>query len=354
MAIITPPASWTSSQILCEKKENSLYLKKRTTPYYIIIPIFEATIEDTVLNKSIYGYKFISSEQFHKEYSEKLYDADNLLENDIQLPVVGKVVTRPISRYVLIKEIELSDITDEKAQINNENKLKKEFDFINNLITSFHLLQSGSININKVYVLSDNSSTNYMIKSSTSLYEIKNNYFLENKYFYHIRPYSISLDITEKIMRLIVDIFKVGDKYTIPLFYFNKYFSSYDIIDKLINLSIVWESTILANQRKNLRSTLARRGSCLLHQNLSDILKLAYDLRSEIVHNGNISNKTLNKIKNSPDIMDSMEEDIDFGVLFNFLIKYLEPITRTILVTILLELSSNDLTLDDLLKNLDL
>lgn len=91
---------------------------------------------------------------------------------------------------------------------------------------------------------------------------------------------------------------------------------------------------------------MARRGSYLLHQNLSDILKLAYDLRSEIVHSGKISNKTLNKIKNKPYIMNSMEEDIDFGVLFNFLINYLEPITREILVTILLKLSSNNLTLN--------
>lgn len=350
ITIITPPASWQSSQILCEISNNSYVLKKRTTPYYIIIPIYKAVIDNNVLNKSINGYKFISSEQFHKEYSKNLYDANNLLENDIKLPIIGTVITRPIAKYVLIKEIELNDGNTQSNIGENEAKLKSEFDYINTMINAFHLLNSGTININKVYILSNNSSANYMIKSSTSLYEIKNHYLLEDQHSYYIPAYNITIETLKQVSTLIDQLLIIGDKYTIPLFYFNKYFSSYDIIDKLVNLSIVWESTILTNQKNELRYTLAIRGSYLLHKDLSEILKVAYDTRSEIVHNGNITNKILNKIKK----IIGIENEIDFGILFNFITKYLEPITRNILMAILLKLFENqELNISTFVENLD-
>ena len=355
MPIITPPASWKSSVVLCEKRNNAWVLKPRITPYYIIIPIFEATIEENFFNKEITnGYSFISSEEFHKKYTNILYDVNNLLENDIKIPVVGDLITRPIARFLLIKEIQLDDRNDAQSKINNDITLKREFDYINIIIEALHLLQYGAIYINNVYVLSNNTSENYIINSSTSLYEIKNHYFIDANHSYFIPQYNITPDIVSNLEKVITQLQTVGNKYTIPLFYFNKYFSSYDLIAKLINLSIVWESSILVNQKNELRYTLAIRSSYLLNKDLSDILKLAYDTRSEIVHNGDISKSTLNKIKKLLTIKEDIDIDIDFGILFNFLNEYLEPITRKILNVILLKLYENpELNINQITKNLD-
>lgn len=48
-------------------------------------------------------------------------------------------------------------------------------------------------------------------------------------------------------------------------------------------------------KKNNLRHTLSEWGSVLLQKDIENILKIAYDVRSEIVHTGDISNNIIKK-----------------------------------------------------------
>ena len=128
------------------------------------------------------------------------------------------------------------------------------------------------------------------------------------------------------IESLIESIARVHKKFWLPLSYFNQYHSSKTPIDKLIKLSIVWESTILNGIQSELSYRFALRGTHLLKETLNFILKTAYDVRSCIVHTGDIDSSAAKKMRNLFN-----EDDSDSLVFFKFIKDYLEPVTRNIL-----------------------
>ena len=209
------------------------------------------------------------------------------------------------------------------------------------------LHKSGNIHINKIYFLSDVSFYTQNTKVSTTLYDI-NSYYALNKELYFLDSYKIDSTSIQQIPEIIEKLKKMQNRFWLPLSYFNQYYTSYDIIEKLIKLSIIWESTILSDKKDELRYTLSIRGSFLLGKNIGEILKIAYDLRSSIVHTGDISSTLVKKIKKI------LQNDYsDFGILFYFIKDHLDQITRDILNNFLLKLQNNEEPIEKIAAEID-
>ena len=349
MSITTPQSSWPTSIIKAIVNEDkSTILCKALKPFYLILPIYNVDVDRGIIEEKIFeDYTIITSENFHKNYLNFLHDFNNLLFEDIRPPKVGRCITRPEAKYIIIKEAKLENVFSREQEIKNQELINYEINQIELLITAMRLYRSGSIHINKIYFLSDASFYTQNTKVSTTLYDINRHYIL-NKEFYSYDTYKIDSTSIQQIAEIIEKLKKMQNRFWLPLSYFNQYYASYDIIEKLIKLSIIWESTILSDKKDELRYTLSMRGSFLLGKNIGEVLKIAYDLRSSIVHTGDINSTLVKKIKKI------LQNDYsDFGILFYFIKDHLEQITRDILNSFLSKLQNNKEPIEKIATKID-
>jgi hypothetical protein len=97
--------------------------------------------------------------------------------------------------------------------------------------------------------------------------------------------------------------------------------------DRIIKLAIALESSVLAGIDKELTYRLKIRASAFIKQNCYKVLDIFYQLRSSIVHDGEIGSEELKNIKK----IINDKQCSDSKALFVFLSDYIEPIVRNIL-----------------------
>lgn len=307
---------------------------------YLVLPIYVATVDADALNKDFLdGYSIVSVKHFHEKYIDKLSDFNGLLHSDIPLPMPGMAITRPEAQYILLKKIE---------SCNDENSINSEIYKLDLIITALRLLEQGCLHVHRIYFLSRTTHRNQGLATSTSLYDIDNCRFFDNGKLLLFKQYHISVDTLQKVKPLMENIASIYDRFWLPLFYFNQYHSSKNLIDKLIKLSIVWESTILTGNQGELSYRFCVRGTHLLKENVNLILKAAYDLRSSIVHSGEIDPGAMKKMRKF-----SNKDDSNFLILFNFIKEHLEPITRNILNKFLQMMLADNKNLDQIASDID-
>jgi hypothetical protein len=349
MSIMSHISSWGGSLFqMVSNGDGTFTISKSTTPHYLVLPLYIARVDLNVLNKEFLdGYKIISISDFHKNYIEQLYDHDNLLHDDVRLPQVGQTINRPSAHYVLLKEVTLINDHTEAGRKKDDAIMNDEVQKLDLFISALRLLSSGSIHTHKVYFLSDVTHNNNVLKTSTSLYDINTWYRNTEKHCFW-EQYDISADTLKSVGGIIENLQRTFDRFWLPMSYFNQYHSSYDLADKIIKLSIIWESTLLNGKRDELRYSLSVRGSYLLERDLGDILKTAYDIRSNIVHTGDVSPDVIKRVKRIIG-----EDGTAFDVLFKFVKIYLEPITRDILNGFLQKILDNNKGLSRIANELD-
>lgn len=104
-----------------------------------------------------------------------------------------------------------------------------------------------------------------------------------------------------EIVKHLKEVQKKHDKYlNIALRRFNLSYTRNLPEDRLIDLTISLESTVLAKERDELKYRLALRGSFLLRniripEETNNVLKKMYDIRSAVVHNGSTINDFFKK-----------------------------------------------------------
>lgn len=125
---------------------------------------------------------------------------------------------------------------------------------------------------------------------------------------------------------------------------FNQAYARARTEDKIIDLTIALESSLLSDQRDELRYRLATRGAALLskRRNPKDtysVLRALYDARSEIVHGG----RTLAEIAKNGKIK---------GILINELLPKAEQIVREVFIEYLARINPQS-SLKMINENLD-
>ena len=320
---------------------------------YILVPLYNVSISAKILNKTIHGYKFITSECYFNElrplFSQNFYMRKNVaIDEDLLQVQLGAVSSRPKASYLLVKKLKLPKSVDGKTYKIKEEELEKVYHDIVDFIIACRLEKTGDIHINTVHTISSSSYTALTlgIQTPTDYIWKTSDYYLRHKNLYEINEKDIKNIF--KIKKQYTGVLKINEEIMFPIKYFMQYYSTSDIFDKIVKLAISWESCILKDDKTELGFRLMIRTSALLKKDLSECLKLAYDMRSSIVHNGILEDKHEKKLRK----YFSSNEDTEV-LLGTFVKEYLEEVTRQILKKIILKINKNKIRLKDVVTQID-
>lgn len=327
-------------------------MNNKVIKHAVFVPIYNISISSDIINTTVFdGYTFVKSEQIQNKYGNYINLEQSIVKQfmrDISKDHSEKSLLYPSAAIVLVKICENSDIELEEDKI--ESELVKEID---NIILALRLASKGQCKINSGYFLLNNDWIVRYFNTTTSIENILISHETRKKN--SVDEYIYNLD--NSILKSSETIYKSLDKFVenarIPIDYFSNY---YDVItpqEKIVQISIVFESLILANTKDELKYRLGLRTSALLGKDVKAPLELFYDIRSNIVHNGNIEkncNGLLNKLRN---ITGQQSKD-ETELLFYFVKDYIEPILREVLYKSFKILAETELNnFETLTKELD-
>lgn len=304
--------------------------------YNLFIPLFNMEVDENLLGKEfINNFVILPSSDILYELEKFIFANDSFTMTfikDITQNGPNKWLMHPYAKYVLFKTITLTD-DDDDTILEIKAHYKKVVDKI---LLSLRLVSNGYCQINNLYLLANGHSIITTMQSSSQVKNItishrsfQGSLLVEN--LYHLTE-NIFIDAQKEF-----DIIDRLDKKTtsIPITYFHKCYNAQTPSDKILNLAIVFESTMLAGKNQELNYRLFLRTSAFLEQNVKKLLETFYTLRSEIVHNGTVPD--FNCKKGKKDIYDTLvkitgtERKDCTELIFYFIKDHIEPIVRKIL-----------------------
>jgi len=304
--------------------------------FNIFIPLFNIDVDETLLGKELLcEYKILKSNDILYNIEQFVFAIEpftNSFVKDITQNGVNKILMHPYAKYVLFKQIVIPD--NDAALIKVKEKIKEEVD---DIILAFRLVSNGYIQVNNCYFVANGHSAFTMMKSSSQVENIcishrsrQNNLLVENLYNLNCKLFN---DIKEQFS--IIKNVKNSNT-SIAMDYLHKCYNTNTPYDRIINLAIILESTMLAGKNEELNYRLFLRTSALLGRDVKELLETFYSIRSDIVHNGIIQEKSSKK-KNKKDIYDRISKIINIErkdkteLVFYFVKDYIEPLVREIL-----------------------
>lgn len=319
---------------------------------YVILPIYNIEVSKDVIDKDIVdGYRIISNELFFEKYEKQvIYNHNtyfaNAIKDDIQIPFEGMLVTRPLAKYMIIKEYEVeNDYNDTFFQyFRNEER-----GFLNNLLLSLRLTQKGRCQVNRCYLFSKNTQGNIAIDFSTNL---ENMYgWISTRENLYEDTYEFTANTVQKLKNTCLIIRPNSNNALVPIDYFMQYYNITSTYDRIIKLAIVLESSVLAGLEQELNYRLKIRICAFLKQDYKKMIDIFYRLRSNIVHNGFIDKDSFKALRKF--LKD--KEYSDIKAIFIFINDYIEPLVREILYKSFEIFANNDKikTYNDLFTNVD-
>lgn len=319
---------------------------------FLFVPLFNIKVEKDILNKDIYGYKLITSQQYFASYYNCKWPSLSQTFNEIVAsPRLGQVSLSPTSRYILVKEIHF----DKSIPENTVSKLYEQIipRYVQKIIfflMSCRCIESGNIQYNRYFVFSEEySSVGYLPNSTPPECLTEKFYKIRGKYI-TFSEYEFNDSIVEKAINFAKKISKVRKLIEIPLSFFMEYYASDKIYAKLLRLAIVLETTILNDCKNELKYRLQVRTSALLHRDISKILALVYDIRSDIVHSGDIQKDEIKKLKK---LIEHDDTDEVLSLIFIFVRDYLDNIIREVLYIFIYKIYKTRKTLEQTAKEID-
>ena len=302
----------------------------------VFIPLYNITVPDEYIDRNIVGLKFITNKIFESNYEQDIIKNspyDGFIRNmkaDILEPRAGMLYERALSKYILFKEYDVEYKYDATG-------LSKDFEQdcrdiqveIEAFLLAMRFADKGRIQVNKGYMFSESYQNEFYLHSSTHIEDISPWYRTIGNHLYE-NDYTISEDNLKNIIHISKELSSISiatnKTMAVPILNWMHYYKSSNLFDRVFKLSTIFECTILADIKSELAYRLGIRCCKFLGKDISMTLRIFYDLRSSIVHNGRVDNdihKKLNKyIKRDCEITES---------LFIFLNEYIEPIAREIL-----------------------
>lgn len=252
---------------------------------HIILPFYNIyinkKIQSIIYNRDILGYKISSIEFLEKKF--------HFLKETCLKEISSINFYKPVYSLVLYKEHKPS---------NKGKKNLNDIFFIEEIIEKFilalRIYKSNMFCCENIFYYFPQFKTDHVCYSENQFFPRFGKNLNINELFG--LPYNItSIREIKKILEIYKLISKNWNDMKIGLLYFNKYYSSKDNYDKILNLSIVLENLILPDNPEDISETLSQRIAYLLDdKNLYEKIKEFYIYRSEIIHNGLIKKKINN------------------------------------------------------------
>lgn len=306
---------------------------------YIVLPIYNISVDSDVLNKELIdGYKIISNHVFFNEYKHKVITNENTilahwLEEDIEMPKVGMMLTRPLAQHLIIKEYEIENDYDNKVFKDYQDL---ERGLLNHLLLSLRLTQKGRCQVYRCYQFTKNTQSTIAIDFSTNLECMYGWLSTDEALFEDI--YELTAKTVQKLKETCLVVRPYSNEAIVPIGYFMQYYNTTSTYDRIIKLAIVLESSVLAGLEQELNYRLKLRASAFLKRDCRKMLDILYQLRSCIVHNGYIKKECFDLLKKFLKDKDCS----DTKALFVFIKDYVEPLVRNILYKSFEEFSKNE------------
>lgn len=304
--------------------------------YNLFIPLFNIEVEENLLRKDfINKYKILPSEDITLEPQNYVFATDSNTRTfikDITLNGPNKWLLHPYAKFVLCKTVLLQN-DDDKTIVAAKETYKKEVDKI---LLSLRLVSDGFCQVNNLYMLANGHSIVTAMLSSSQIENVcmshrsyKGTLLGENLYNLTTKVFNDAQKEFEKIDSIEKNVI------SIPSSYFHKCYNSVTPSDRILNLAIVLESTMLAGKSQELTYRLLLRTSAFLEKDVKKVLEYFYTLRSEIIHNGTIPD--FNSKKNQKDLykplakITGIEAKDCTELIFYFIKNHVEPLVREVL-----------------------
>jgi hypothetical protein len=233
-------------------------------------------------------------------------------------------------------------------------KFGEYYDAIHRCITALRLYKPGSIG-SLFIVETENESPHDESKLCTTSFSDDIGNEPEN-WGHGEGPYKLNIGEVDGFLTIYKQISNPAardrlKKLEIGLRRFNNSYNRFSIEDKIIDLTIALESTVLFNIKDELRYRIALRGARLISSKMPptstfNSLQILYDLRSKIVHEG----KSFMDLVDDNDFRKVIAKVVD-GPQIRF-IPLITQITRLILLEYMVKIS-NGKTLESINKAID-
>lgn len=326
----------------------------RPLKYHVFVPLYNIEVAEELIDITIFkSYQIIKREDINSKCGLLLFQENRFarqLFQDISEQHPDKLIFYPYAKYVLYTEFV---IKDDKEYGKKVHEIKQD---VCDMVLALRLISKGRCQIYNGYCFTEGCSACVQFEVSSQLLNMecshrtnKNTLVVEELY-----------NLTSNKIKQATNLFKIfqtlpKDSYAVPVVYFNKYYDSLLPHERIIQLAIFLESTLLAGQTDELNYRLYLRASAFLGKDVSKILKLFYAARSQIVHNGHIMKNKDGKdiIKRLKKLINSDRED-ETELLFYFVNDYVEPIIRELFYKSILLMNSGAINnFDNLAQKLD-
>ncbi|MCP4050491.1 MAG: hypothetical protein GY730_07285 [bacterium] len=206
------------------------------------------------------------------------------------------------------------------------------------VVTAMRLVQAGSVGLSHIFFI---NRLSYSIARSQTIFD-----FMVPDSGCKIYKLSSRTDINriKKYIKMLVDIRDNNNYEEIRLAIrrFNLSYSRHHLEDRLLDLVIALESSVLFGIKQELRYRLALRGAFLLKKKYSKLtssklLKKIYDVRSKVVHDGKVLAQCF---QDKQLISDKFKSDFSINKHQEF-IHLVENVVRDVLIEILTRMHPN-------------
>lgn len=329
-------------------------MKDKTIRHAVFVPIYNINVSSEVVNTSVFdGYTFVRSNRIQEKYSNYIHTHDHFARQflqDISDWHPEKSIFFPCANIVLVKEVENIDTDEENRK--TAVAIKKE---VNNIMLALRLSNKGLCQINNGYILSQEHSSCQQFGASSKLENIVATHQTVTGSWVRETSYELNKEILESATSVFEMLKNMKTRVFVPQTYFNKYYDSLTPHERIIQMAIVFESSMLAGSSDELNYRMLLRTSAILGRDVENILKLFYSIRSHIIHNGNIGkNKDYKSILKRLKEITKVESEEETELLFYFVRDHIEPILREVLYKSFKILAENELSdFEALNKELD-
>ncbi len=318
---------------------------------YIFVPVYNVAIDPKILGKEFHGFDIISTVEFFNKYVPQ-FQKYGWLYSSLQLDWslqhhLGVFEKYPVANFLIRTGAKLPHFIDQVSSNRAEDIIDSGLNCIENYIMTFRLYKAGHIQIERYYAISSEMSTSGFFQSSTVKEYIVQ---IEESAYRKWNIYKITQDDVPQIVALGKKLNNVMDIVNLPMQYFMEYYNAKDNFDKILKLVTIWECTLLNDCSSELNYRLKVRGSKCLKQNLSKFFQLAYGIRCDIVHTGEISNKIEKQLRAFLNADKAPNLSL---LLLVFVRDYMEPITRKVLLYFVEKASETHQTLEQIAEAID-
>ncbi len=320
---------------------------------FLFVPLFNVTVDASLFNKKINGFKIITSKQYFAEYKPLMIEDGwpkytDELDKIVEIPSPGTFY-HPLCNFLIVREIYLPAEENQQTADEVRSIINKYLERISYFLYACRCLKAGNLQYESYFAISKIAYYYGKLSYDTALQNMDRCKVSPLQKLYMHDWYDLSSNNVMWLLRFAKKIYKVKDKMGLPIAYFMEYYSSLKEYERIIKLAIVWESSILNDCKQELEYRFKIRSSALLEEDLSKVLSLAYDIRSSIVHTGLLRKENAKKLKKFLNT-----DETDGGtLLFIFMKDHLEEITRQILQNLILRIYKSGKTLEETAKDID-